>query len=119
VETDLTADGDKNDSNNIIVAAPGMLPANPKDKVYSPLWRVNAVRVRADKEKAIKLFDDTGVQDKTDIKSIKSIRQRVGQGIFDEPHFMSEAMAGNAIPGNDGKVFFNCPAQPALSAVTP
>ncbi len=119
VETDLTADGDKNDSNNVIVAAPGMLPANPIDKVYSPLWRVNVVRVRAAQEHKIKLFDDTGVQDNSDIKSIKSIRARVGDGIFDEPGFMSEAMAGNAIPGNDGKVFFNCPAQPPLSAVTP
>ena len=119
VETDINKDGDKTDTNNVIVAAPGMLPANPKDKVYSPLWRVNAVRVIKEQESKIKLMDDTADQNGTDIKSIKSIRARAAEGIFAEPVFMSEAMAGNAIPGNDGKVFFNCPAQPAASVVTP
>ncbi len=119
VEDDLTKDGDKSDSNNVIVAAPGISPANAKDKVYSPLWRVNAVRVFADQEKKVTLMDDTGDQNKTDIKSMLELRKRVDSGVFDEPAFMSEAMAGNAIPGNDGKVFFNCPVQPELSLVTP
>lgn len=119
VETDINQDGDKTDTNNVIVAAPGMPPANPIDKVYSPLWRVNVVRVIKEHESKITLMDDSGDQNGTEIKSIKSIRERAAEGIFAEPAFMSEAMAGNAIPGNDGKVFFNCPAQPAAALVMP
>lgn len=111
VETDMTGDGDRFDTNNVIVAFPDKPPTLKTDKVYSPLWRINVVKVLAKNESKLELIDQSGDQNKTDVKSIKTIRERVAEGLLQPPEFMSEAMAGNAIPGNDGKVFFNCPSQ--------
>jgi len=113
METDITKDGDKRDTNNVLVAFPGQDPKNPEDLPYSPLWRVNVVKIKAAHDKDLTLVDTTGKQDVTDIKSIADIRERVAKGWLYEPEFMPEAMAGDRIPGNDGNVFFNCPSQVA------
>ncbi len=111
IETDMTGDGDKSDTNNVIVAFPGVPPASAADPVYSPLWRINVVGVPAASKDKISLIDDTLVQDDSEVRSVKRIRELVTDDILAKPVFMSEAMAGNAIPGNDGKVFFSCPSQ--------
>ena len=111
VEDDMTGDGDKADTNNVIVAFPGVEPTNPNDPKYSPLWRVNVVRIEPEHDEDITLIDDTSEQNGTEVTSIATIREKVGEGLFAEPENMSESMAGNRIPGNDGRVFFNCPSQ--------
>ncbi len=111
VEADITGDGDKGDSNNIIVAFPGKLPADPQDLPYSPLWRVRPVRIPAAHDGDVRLIDNSRDQNDTDIKHPKTLREYVAKGLLEPPGFMSEEVVGNPIPGNDGKVFFNCPVQ--------
>ena len=111
VETDINADGDKADTNNVVVAVPGESPVTSGDKEYSPLWRVNVVKILPEHDAAVSLIDMTGGQNDTGVKSVETIRTLVDAGMVEEPEFMSEAMAGNSISGNDGKVFFNCPSQ--------
>ena len=111
VETDITSDGDKADTNNVVAAIPGEDPVTPGDKAYSPLWRVNVVKIKPENDAAVTLIDDTQFQDETQIKSLEQIRAFVDEALVHPPEFMPEGMAGNSIPGNDGKVFFNCPSQ--------
>ena len=69
------------------------------------------VRVFPEHDKAVLLIDETKDQDHTDYKGAEDIRAAVSDGLVAEAEPMSEAMAGNSIPGNNGKVFFNCPSQ--------
>ena len=112
-ETDLTHDGDKMDTNNVLVAFPGTLPVDPidADRVYSPLWRVNKVLIPAAHDKDVHLIDDTGDQTKSDVKTVAAVRALVAKGFVNPVVFVDEGMTGTAIPGNDGLTFFSCPSQ--------
>ena len=117
-ETDLTNDADKRDTNNVLVSFPGQLPVDPIDaeRVYSPLWRVNKVVVKAAYDKNVQLLDDTHDQTKSSVKSVADIRALVTQG-YDKPiEFVDEGMTGTAILGNDGLTFFSCPSQVPFDA---
>lgn len=111
VEDDFTGDGDKSDTNNLLAAIPGQPPPNPDDRAYSPLWAVNVVRVRPEHDAQVHLIDTSRDQNVTDFPSVVAMRAAVVAGLVDPAAPMSEAQAGNSIPGNDGKVFFNCPSQ--------
>lgn len=111
VEDDLTGDGDKADTNNLIAAFPGVSPADPSDRPYSALWAVQVVRVLPERDADVDLIDTSGDQNRTDIKSVTTMREFVTQGLLAPPEPMSEEEAGDRIQGNDGKVFFNCPSQ--------
>ncbi len=113
VESDLTGDGDKSDTNNIIASFPGSDPRNPDDAAYSALWKVNIVRVAADRDAEVSLIDTTGDQSTSDIMDVATMRALVAGGLLHEPEPMSEEQSGDRIPGNDGEVFFNCPSQVA------
>lgn len=112
VEQDFTGDGDKMDNNNIISGFPRTEPPHELDRVYSPLWRVNVVRVIPEHDDEVGLITVGSDQNDTQIRSPANIRTLVSEGKVAEPVGMSEELAGNMIPGNDGKVFFNCPSQP-------
>lgn len=114
VENDFTADGDKADNNNIISGFPRRVSSDPLDKLYSPLWKVNVVRVVAARDDELRLIDSTGDQNDTMVRDITTIRMLVDQGLLHPPEFISETDAGNPIEGNDGEVFFNCPSQVPL-----
>ncbi len=120
-ETDLTADGDKSDTNNVLVAFPGHLPVDPVDaeRVYSPLWRVNKVLVKPDHDKDVLLIDDTHDQTKSMIKSVADVRAWVAKGWINPIVFVDEGMTGTAILGNDGLTFFSCPSQVPFDAPFP
>lgn len=111
VENDFTGDGDKADTNNLLAAIPGEPPPNPDDKIYSPLWAVNVVKVKPEHDAEVQLIDTSGDQNQTDLPSVVAMRAAIADGLLDPAEPMSEAQAGNSIPGNDGKVFFNCPSQ--------
>jgi len=113
VETDLNADGDKSDTNNVIAAFPGRDPPDPVDKPYSALWAVKVVTVAPEHDAEVSLIDLTGDQSVSDVKDATTLRALVADGMLLEPQPMSEAQAGDSIPGNDGQVFFNCPSQVA------
>ncbi len=117
-ETDLTHDGDKSDTNNILVAFPGTLPLDPvdADRVYSPLWRVNKVLIRAAHDKDVRLIDDTHDQTLSDLKTVADVRAAVAKGFVAPITFVDEGMTGTAIPGNDGLTFFSCPSQVPFDA---
>ena len=110
-EEDITEDGDKGDTNNVIVAFPGAPPLDDFDPVYSPLWSVNVVPIPIAQDDTLRLVDVTRAQFETDIKDIKDIRDQVNLGVLLEPRPMSEAQSGSRVSGNDGRVFFNCPSQ--------
>ncbi len=111
VEEDLTGDGDKADNNNIISGFPGVENTDEQDAPYSPLWKVLKVLIPPEHDDEVRLFDTTGDQDDSDIKDLGTLREYLGEGLLEEPIALSETQAGNAIPGNDGEVFFNCPSQ--------
>lgn len=117
LDADLTDDGDRQDTNNILTGLPGAEPGvDPWEVTYSPLWRVKAVRVPAEGDDDVSLIDTTADQDDSDARSVADVRALVEAGIVPEPEDLSEAEAGaNPIEGNEGVLFFNCPAQvPAL-----
>jgi hypothetical protein len=113
VATDLTGDGDLADTNNLIAALPGQPPADPADRPYSPLWAIKVVRVRPEHDAEVRLIDTTGDQAESDLDSVAAMRAAVDAGLVDPPQPMSEAQAGNRVPGNDGEVYFDCPSQVA------
>ena len=111
VEEDLTGDGDRRDTNNVIAGFPGApLGEDPWESAYSPLWRVKAARVPAASDD-LALIDTTGDQFDTEVSSVQDLRALVEAGLIPEPEDLSEEDAGDAIPGNEGSVFFNCPSQ--------
>lgn len=114
VEQDFTGDGDKRDNNNIISGFPRTDAPHELDRVYSPLWRVNVVRVIPEFDAEVELITVGSGQEDTEIRRPADIRNLVADGKVAEPVHMSEELAGNMIPGNDGKVFFNCPSQVAV-----
>jgi len=111
VELDLTDDGDRADNNNIISGFPRTDAPHPLDRIYSPLWRAMQVLVKPEHDGDVYLFDDSGDQNLTDAKTPARIREYVELGWVNEPRTISEMDSGNAIPGNDGVTFFNCPSQ--------
>ncbi len=113
IEEDFTTDGDKGDTNNIISGFPGVVNEgeNADDAVYSPLWRVMMVMVPPENDDKFELLDGSLDQNVSDIKSLRTMEDYVEQGLLREPTELSEAQAGNSIPGNDGILFFNCPSQ--------
>ena len=111
VEKDLTTDGDLSDTNNIISGFPFVDSAHPEDRIYSPLWRVNKVRIPPEHDDKIRLIDTSLDQNTTLFKTSTALRQSIARGHLHEPVDLSQAEAGDAIPGNDGKTFFNCPSQ--------
>lgn len=111
VEVDFSEDGDKADNNNVISGFPRTEPPSPEDRRYSPLWKVQVVRVIPEHDADVQLIDDTLDQDDTSVKSGDTMREYMALGYMAEAEPMTEAMAGNSIPGNNGKVFFNCPSQ--------
>ncbi len=116
VEEDLTGDGDRRDTNNIVGGFPGAdLGSDAWDSIYSPLWRVKTVQIPAAVDADIALIDTSADQDVTDARSVADVRALFEGGLIPEPEDASEDAASNAIPGNEGSVFFNCPSQvPAL-----
>ncbi len=114
VEEDLTGDGDRSDTNNVIAGFPGAPVGEDEwESAYSPLWRVKAARVPAEHDDDVSLIDTTADQDDTDARSVADVRALLEAGWIAEPEDLSEEDAGNPIPGNEGVVFFNCPSQVA------
>ena len=111
IETDLTRDGDRSDTNNIISGFPRKVSEDPLDKPYSALWRVNRVVIPPGNDDRVHLMDTSHDQNATDINTPQRMREYVAAGLVLAPMPMSETQAGNSIPGNDGEVFFNCPSQ--------
>jgi len=111
VDRDLTGDGDRADTNNLIGALPGRPPLAAGDPPYSPLWAIQVVRVRPEHDSDVSLIDTTGDQAESDLRSVQAMRDAVAAGLVDAPVPMSEAQAGNGVPGNDGEVYFDCPTQ--------
>ena len=113
VEEDLTGDGDKRDTNNIITGFPGVAPgADPWETPYSPLWRVKGVRVPAATDADVDLIDTTGDQDVSDARSVADVRTLVEAGLIAEPEDLPED-GGISFPGNGGSLFFSCHTQVA------
>ena len=113
VELDLTADGDKADNNNIISGFPRTPSLDPRDRVYSPLWRVMRTRIPADHDSDVLLIDSTRDQNESMARSPQDIRALVQAGLVLPPETVSEAEASDAVAGNDNVLFFDCPSQVA------
>lgn len=113
IEFDLTDDGDKSDTNNIISGFPRKTNDDPLDRPYSPLWKVNRVVIPVANDDLVRLFDTSHDQNVSDVTTPQVLRDYVARGLVMAPQPMSETQAGNSIPGNDGEVFFNCPSQVA------
>ena len=111
VELDLTNDGDRADNNNIISGFPRTPAPHPLERIYSPLWRAMKVLIDPSHDDDVVLFDTTADQNDTEVVYLSRMREMIELGWVAEPHQISEMDSGNAIPGNDGVTFFNCPSQ--------
>jgi len=111
VELDLTNDGDRADNNNIISGFPRTPAPDPLDRLYSPLWRAMKTLIDPAHDDDVVLFDTTGDQSDTELTTLSRMREMIELGWLAEPHQISEMDSGNAIAGNDGVTFFNCPSQ--------
>jgi len=111
---DITGDGDSGDTNNVLGAMPCELlslsdPDRPPELPYSPLWGPLAVSVLPESDSGLSLIDYYGDQALSDVQSADMIFQNVQDEACLEPVPMNEDETGNPIPGNEGRVFFNCP----------
>jgi len=113
VELDLTGDGDRRDNNNIISGFPRTPATTPLDPIYSPLWRVQQVVINVEHDDDVFLFDSSGDEAVSDVRTPTRMRELIELGWVQPPRSISEMDSGNAIPGNDGVTFFNCPSQAA------
>lgn len=105
---DITGDGDSTDTNNVLGSLPCALD-NPAELPYSPLWGPQRVNILSESDSEIALVDSYADQFESDLMSAFDIFDAVEAGQCDEPVPMEEDETGNPVPGNEGRVFFNCP----------
>jgi len=104
---DITENRTTSDSNNTL----GSLiceTRSPTEPAYSPLWKVSEVPIHAGVD--VGLIDTYHDATLSDVQSSEDIFARVDAGEFSVPVPQTEDEAGNPVPGNDGQIFFNCPA---------
>ncbi|NOY90391.1 MAG: hypothetical protein GXP55_04205 [Deltaproteobacteria bacterium] len=111
---DITGNRSTTDSNNTMGALSCEL-RSPTELPYSPLWKVSSVPIHAGVN--IGLIDTYHDGAMSDIKSSEDIFAHVASGDFSTPEPQTEDEAGNPVPGNDGQIFFNCPAPLAIDSV--
>jgi len=82
---------------------------------YSPLWKINFVQIEPGVD--VGLIDTYADNVMSEIKSANDIFARVETHDFQQPVPQREDEAGNPVPGNDGLIFFNCPASRVAGSV--
>ncbi len=121
-KVDLTDDNDDLDNNNVIAAAgptsKGLGPKSPQDAAYSPLWEIRMVAVDPAKDSVIQAIDTERREWSTanSLTSVSKMRAYIADQTLGEPSNVPEAMklvpgGVGPVPGNEGKLFVNCPTQ--------
>lgn len=82
---------------------------------YSPLWKINFVQLEPGVD--VGLIDTYADNVMSEIKSANDLFARVETHEFQQPVPQREDEAGNPVPGNDGLIFFNCPASRVAGSV--
>ncbi|MBI2893438.1 MAG: hypothetical protein HYY06_07785 [Deltaproteobacteria bacterium] len=103
---DITGDLDSGDTNNVTGSAPCEL-ARLTERPYSPLWAPLAVDLPAGA--GVGLIDTYADEARTDILSADDMFDMIAREGLGMPVEMREDETGNPVPGNDGKVLYNCP----------
>lgn len=102
---DITGDGDADDTNNIAGALPCRRGRREEPR-YSPLWAIQAVDVPAGS--TLRLIDDSGEPDRTDLASAAQIFEAVDAGLLPEPRPVTGGfLIGD--PDDDEPLLFDCP----------
>ncbi len=104
---DITGEGDSSDTNNVLGATPCGL-RRPTERPYSPLWAPQQSFVQDPYDLA--LIDTYADRNRSDVASADALFDATALGILDMPKAMREDETGNPVPGNEGQIFFNCPA---------
>ena len=110
---DLTGDGDRRDSNNLLSGFPGEDPESDRDPAYSALWKVHRALIPVDRDGELSLVDTTADQGASDLRGTAALREAVDAGQVLEPEPLSDADFGITYAGNGGTLFFDCPSQVA------
>jgi len=105
---DLTGDGSRSATNNILDALP-CAPGTTTGRVYSPLWAVQRVELAAGEE--FSLLDTTGDPGMSDLASVEDLLQAAADGRAQPP---VPALSADGIR----PLFFNCPS-PAPEGFVP
>lgn len=103
---DITGDRDDVDTNNVF----GSFQCSRQratEKRYSPLWGPQAVMLAPDNDAA--LIDTFHDQRQSEVQSADDVFRGISEDEFPTPTVMMEDETGNPVPGNEGRVFFNCP----------
>ncbi|MBI2894527.1 MAG: hypothetical protein HYY06_13325 [Deltaproteobacteria bacterium] len=101
---DVTGNGDPFDTNNVF-GATRCRRTSPLEIPYSPLWGPQAVTVAPERA----LVDTYGDLARSEVQSSEDISDAVAQGEAPPPTVMMEDETGNPVPGNEGRVLFDCP----------
>ena len=112
---DLTGDGDLSDTNNVLSTLPGRVPADPDERLYSPLWAVMKVMVAPTSDADVRLIDTTGDQRDSDVRSAATVQQLVKANALLPPVALTADFLGATV---DGPVFFDCATQVAEPGIS-
>lgn len=104
---DITGNNSPNDSNNVLGAVQ-CDRTRPSERLYSPLWQPQFVMVQPGAD--VGLIDTYADRSRSDIQSADDLFAAADRGEVGQPVPQREDETGNPVPGNDGRVFFNCPA---------
>lgn len=102
---DMTGDNDATDTANVFGSVQCSLKYPATEFTYSPLWSPRKVVVSMD----VGLPDTYVDQYQADIQSAGDVFDNVDSEHAMEPTLMMEDETGNPVPGNLGRIMFDCP----------
>jgi hypothetical protein len=102
---DMTGDHDATDTNNVFGSGPCSLKYPGTELTYSPLWGPQKAIVSMD----VGMPDTYLDQFRSDVQSAGDVFALVDEEHALQPTFMMEDETGNPVPGNQGRIMFDCP----------
>lgn len=102
---DMTGDRDAFDTNNVFGSAQCSLKYPATELTYSPLWSPRRLAVPMDTD----LVDTYVDQLRSEVQSAGDVFAMVDEGEIPMPTLMMEDETGNPVPGNQGRIMFDCP----------
>lgn len=102
---DMTGDRDAFDTNNVFGSTQCSLKYPSTEFTYSPLWSPRRITVPMSTE----LVDSAVDELRSEVQSAGDVFDLVDEGVVPMPTLMMEDETGNPVPGNQGRIMFDCP----------
>lgn len=102
---DMTGDRDATDTNNVFGSAQCSRKYAATELTYSPLWGPRRITLPM----TTGLVDSYVDQLRSDVQSAGDVFDLVQGDALPQPTVMMEDETGNPVPGNNGRIMFDCP----------